>query len=162
MKLAVGWALIQANSDPIQEIEAKVGGGALSSVGALLSVGALSSMGTLSQDYVTSTQYILILTDRTTYSFSNTTVCKYPHCKNKLVVLTTERLPWLQTSWRDSGYERFALVWKPNCIRQPKMQLPSSSYNHNTLTTFRTSVKESLQMHFKVVVRTFHALNVTR
>ena len=28
---------------------------------------------------------------------------------------------------RDSGYERFALVWKSNCIRQPKMQLPSSS-----------------------------------
>jgi len=31
------------------------------------------------------------------------------HCKNKLVVLTTEWLPWLQTSWRDSGYERFTL-----------------------------------------------------
>ena len=25
------------------------------------------------------------------------------HCKNKLVVLTTEWLPWLQTNWRDSG-----------------------------------------------------------
>jgi len=33
----------------------------------------------------------------------------YFHCKNKLVVLTTEWLLWLQTSWRDSGYERFAL-----------------------------------------------------
>ena len=43
------------------------------------------------------------------------------HCKNKLVVLTTEWLPWLQTNWRDSGYERFSLVWKSNCIRQPKM-----------------------------------------
>ena len=32
------------------------------------------------------------------------------HCKNKLVILTTEWLPWLQSSWRDSGYERFALV----------------------------------------------------
>ena len=43
------------------------------------------------------------------------------HCKNKLVVLTTEWLPWLQTNWRDSGYERFSLVWKSNCIWQPKM-----------------------------------------
>ena len=84
------------------------------------------------------------------------------HCKNKLVVLTTEWLPWLQTSWRDSGYERFALIWKSNCIRQPKMQQPSSSYNHNTLTTFRTSVNESQQMHFKVVATTFHALNASR
>ena len=35
------------------------------------------------------------------------------------------------------------------------MQLFSSSYNHNTLTTLRTSVNESLQMHFKVAVRPF-------
>ena len=40
------------------------------------------------------------------------------------------------------------------------MQLPCSSYNHSTLTTFRTSVNESLQMHFKVAVRTFHAPNL--
>ena len=56
------------------------------------------------------------------------------HCKSKLVVLTTERLPWLQTNWRDCNYERFALVLKTNCIRQPKGRLPSSSYNHNTCT----------------------------
>ena len=31
-------------------------------------------------------------------------------CKNKLVVSITEWLPWLHTSWRDSGYERFTLV----------------------------------------------------
>ena len=36
------------------------------------------------------------------------------HWKNKLVVLTTEWLPQLQTSWRDSGYERFALVLETN------------------------------------------------
>ena len=35
----------------------------------------------------------------------------------------------------------------------------SSSYNHNTLTTLRTSVKEPLQMHYKATVRNFHALN---
>ena len=34
------------------------------------------------------------------------------YCKNKLVVLITEWSPWLQTNWRDSGYERFALVMK--------------------------------------------------
>ena len=28
-------------------------------------------------------------------------------CKNKLVVSTTEWLPWLQRSWRDIGYEKF-------------------------------------------------------
>ena len=33
----------------------------------------------------------------------------FQHYKNKLVVLTREWLPWLQSSWRDSGYERFAL-----------------------------------------------------
>ena len=55
------------------------------------------------------------------------------HCKNKLVVLTIEWLPWLQTNWRDSGYERFALLFRTNYIRQPNRQLPTSSYNHNTL-----------------------------
>jgi len=44
---------------------------------------------------------------------------------------------------RDSGYEWFALALKTNYIRQPKRQVPSSSYNHNTLTTLRTSVRES-------------------
>ena len=40
------------------------------------------------------------------------TICGWSqlHCKNKLVVLTIEWLPWLQSSWRYSGYERFALV----------------------------------------------------
>ena len=37
-----------------------------------------------------------------------------------------------------------------------------STYNHNTLTTLRTPVKESLQMHFKVAIRSFHALNANR
>ena len=54
--------------------------------------------------------------------------------------------------------ERFPLVWRTNWIRQPKKQLPSSSYNHNTLTTLKTSVKESLQMHFKVAVRSLMLL----
>ena len=65
------------------------------------------------------------------------------HYKNKLVVLTTEWLPWFQTKWRDSGYEKFALVSETNCIRQPKGQVPSSSYNHNTLKTLITSVLPS-------------------
>ena len=37
------------------------------------------------------------------------------HCKNKLFVSTTEWLPWLQTNWRHSDYERFALVFETNC-----------------------------------------------
>ena len=35
------------------------------------------------------------------------------------------------------------LVIDTNCIRQHERQLPSSSYNHKTLTTLRTSVRES-------------------
>ena len=64
------------------------------------------------------------------------------HCKNKLVVLTTERLLlWLQTNWRDSGNERFTFrILEANCISQPKGQMPSSSYHHNTITTLITSV----------------------
>ena len=49
------------------------------------------------------------------------------------------------------------LLLKTNCIRQPERKLSSSSYNHNTLTTFTTSVRGSLQIHFKVTVRNFSA-----
>ena len=52
------------------------------------------------------------------------------------------------------------LVLKTNCIRQPKRKLPSSSYNLSALAT--PSVKELLQMHFKVAVRGFRALNASR
>ena len=41
-------------------------------------------------------------------------------------------------------------------------QLPSSSYNYNALTTLRTSVKESLQMHFKVANEGITDLDVMR
>ena len=37
-----------------------------------------------------------------TKAFSKST-SQFLHCKNKLVVLTTWWLPWLQTNWRDSG-----------------------------------------------------------
>ena len=79
------------------------------------------------------------------FHFTKTSVLFYP-----------QWLPWLHTSW---GFERFTLVQKSNCIRQPERQLSSSSYNHNMLMTLRTSVKESLQMHFKIAVRNLHALN---
>ena len=52
--------------------------------------------------------------------------------KTSWIVLTTEWLPWLQTSLRDSGYERFALILETNCIMPPKRQL-NSSFNHNTV-----------------------------
>ena len=38
----------------------------------------------------------------------------------------------------------------------------SSPYNHNTLTTLRTSMKESLQMHLKIAVRNFHGPDASR
>jgi len=60
------------------------------------------------------------------------------HWKNKLAILLMEGLPCLQTNWRDSGYERYALVWKNNCIRQPKEAAD------NTMTTLRRSVRKSL------------------
>ena len=65
---------------------------------------------------------------------------QYKHCKHNLVVLTTEWLPWLQINRRNSGYESVTLVLKSNCIRQPKGQIPSSSYNHNTLKSLITSM----------------------
>ena len=41
--------------------------------------------------------------------------CSYCiHCENKLVVLTIQWLPCLQTNWRDSGYKTFAMVCKSN------------------------------------------------
>ena len=75
------------------------------------------------------------------------TLKKQVGCFNHRVVTT------VADKLKRPGYERFALVLENNCIRQPNRQLPSSSYNHNTLTTLRTSMKESLQMHFKVAVR---------
>jgi len=46
------------------------------------------------------------------------------HCKNKLVVSMTEWLPWLQTNWRDSGYERFALVLRLIAKGNPRGSCP--------------------------------------
>ena len=65
-------------------------------------------------------------------------------CINKLVVLTTEWLPWLHKSWRDSGYKRFTLVWTTGYIRQPEKQVPNK---------WQPSVKALLQVYFKVTVR---------
>ena len=67
------------------------------------------------------------------------------HCKNKFLILTTEWLPWLQSSWRDSGYEKLILVLVVNCIS-------NLSPNHSLqFTTHRTSV-QSLQPHFKKIM----------
>ena len=48
--------------------------------------------------------------------------------------------PSCRQTEKNSGYESFTLALKSNCIRQPKGQLPSSSYNHNTLKTLITSL----------------------
>ena len=54
-----------------------------------------------------------------------------------VIVLTTE---WLKQLHEISANN----ILVTNFIRQPDRQLSSSSYNHNTLTTLRTSVRESL------------------
>ena len=54
-------------------------------------------------------------------------VCTIMHCKSKLVVLTTEWLPCLQSCWKECG---FILVLETNCTRQPERQLLWSFYNH--------------------------------
>ena len=62
--------------------------------------------------------------------------------RKRLVVLTTEWLPWLQSSWRYSGYEKLILVLEANCIS-------NLSPNHTLqLTTHRIPVRESLQSDF--------------
>ena len=68
-------------------------------------------------------------------------------CKNMLAVLTSE---WLlayklekQSLWE----------WYKRRIAKPNLR--GWSYNHITPTTLKTSVKESLQMHFKATGRNF-------
>ena len=50
------------------------------------------------------------------------------NCKNKVVVLTTEWLPWFQTNRRNSSYDKKIT----GMHREASTQF---SYNHNTLTT---------------------------
>ena len=75
---------------------------------------------------------------------------KQGDCFNhRVVTLVADKL--------EKQYWVMAGCWlKTTCIRQQERLLPNSSYNHNTLTTLRTSVKGSLQMHFKAAVRRFH------
>ena len=49
------------------------------------------------------------------------------------------------------------LLWYYGLLGNQKASTLMHKYNHNTLTTLRTSVRESLQMHFKVAGRNFHA-----
>ena len=70
-------------------------------------------------------------------------------CNHRVVTMVADKLErqWL---WQ------VALVLKTNCIRQPKRKLASSSYNHNTLTILRTSVRgvitNSLQSYSKELI----------
>ena len=63
-------------------------------------------------------------------------------CKKWLVVLTTEWLPWLQTSWGDSGYVMFILILEANCIS-------NLNQNHTLQLTTLERLWESQQLHFK-------------
>ena len=67
----------------------------------------------------------------------------HAHCKKLLVVLTTEWLPWLQTSSGDTGYQIFILGLQANCI---------SNLNPNYTLQLTTSVRESQQLHFKHMI----------
>ena len=51
-----------------------------------------------------------------------------------------------QTEETMHGYESFTLVLKSNYTRKHKGQLPSSSYNHNALTTLITSSSGSMKV----------------
>ena len=44
-------------------------------------------------------------------------------------------------------------VIETNCIRQPERQPPSSSYNHKTQITLRTSVRDSLASYLGTRLR---------
>ena len=78
--------------------------------------------------------------------------------QKQVVVLTTEWLPWFQTNRRNSSYDKKIT----GMHREASTQF---SYNHNTLTTLRTSVKieslqmHSLQMHLNTPLRSSRALN---
>ena len=56
-------------------------------------------------------------------------MCSYKAKTIKLVVLTSECLPWLQQAGEKVMW-RSLLWYKTNCIRQPKRRLLTLSYNH--------------------------------
>ena len=80
-----------------------------------------------------------------------------------LAVSTAKKnwLPWLQTNWGDSSYKRFMLVNIKNAQKQKsthwKSHIPTSfshysnlSPNHTLQLTTWTSLRESLQLQFKI------------
>ena len=82
-------------------------------------------------------------------------------CKNKLDVLTTEWLSWLQTNWRDSGYEVcFGIEDKLDKVIQEETAqfILQPQYTDD----FQNICEGVLQMQCKVAVRNFHALSASR
>ena len=71
---------------------------------------------------------------------SKTVPISHIYCKNKLVVLTTEWLRWLQTNWRDSGYEIFAFG-----MRGTKESGSKNLIAHSCM--FLATVFDRLQVH---------------
>ena len=53
------------------------------------------------------------------------------------------------------------MVLETNWIKQPESQLPSSSYNHNTLTILRTSVRELLGCMGVAILKCIHNGSLT-
>ena len=81
------------------------------------------------------------------------------HCKNKLIVLTAEWLPWLKPSWGGSGCERFT-------YRHKATRSLTTLIHHQPdpvhLTRYTDNPENILwgghtNAHFKVLVRDFHA-----
>ena len=62
--------------------------------------------------------------------------------QKQIVFVGTEWLPWLQTSWRDGGYERFLWYSRLTAYKTTWESAAQFTYNHSTLTTL-TSVRES-------------------
>ena len=88
---------------------------------------------------------------QTTFSIGYCTLQKQVSCFNhRVVTMVTDKL-------RRLVMRSSLLVLNTNCIRQPRRQLPSSSYNHNALTTLITSVipsSGSLLQHLSAFVMT--------
>ena len=69
-----------------------------------------------------------------------------PHgCKNKLFFFFKQNVVTLVVVKLERWWymRDLLLVLETNCTRRPERQLPSSSYKHNTMTTLRTSLRES-------------------
>ena len=96
---------------------------------------------------------------------------KCPHCmqgcfNHRVVTMVADKLKRLVMRsllwyWRLTTFDNPISSYAVHLTTTIHLHLQYTD-NYNTLTTLRTSVKESLQMQLKVAVRNFYALNVSR